>query len=47
LLGIVEFAAAREREEVHAGPSEFAAEVDRVIDIVAAIDAFVREVSAT
>ena len=46
LLGVVELAAARGRDEIHAGFGELHAEIDRVLDVAAALDAFVGEEAA-
>src|SRR5690606_7032946 len=46
LLGIVELAAAGERQEIHAGAGELDAEVLRVFHVAAALDALVGEEAA-
>src|SRR3984957_6815032 len=46
LPGVVELAAARERQEVHTGVRELLPEVGRVIDAAAARDALLRKVAA-
>jgi hypothetical protein len=43
LLGIIELAAARQRDEIHAGARKRDTEIDRVLDAVAALDAFFRQ----
>ena len=46
LLGVIELAAARRRQEIHAGAGESDAEKHGVVDLVAAVDAFVGKETA-
>ena len=46
LLGVIELAAARSRDEIDAGAGEGDAEIDGIIDAAAALDAFVGEEAA-